>query len=131
MTEQRFVPKSPQNDVRPLLHDLVEKLLIGFDGDADERDGVYCATEALADVIDEYLSVNGIDVLRLQPGDVVHLRMGDPHVGWIPAPEVSEKLALAFRDALDQVGHDDVPVIYSHYGCRPEIIRREKEPSDG
>ena len=119
------------SNIKPLLHTLVESLLIGFDGDIGERDTVFRNAEALGAALDEFAPVDQIDLIRPIPGDVIHLRMGDPKLGWIPDPETSEALAQAFRQALDDAGHDKVSLVWSHYGCRATVVRSEKAPADG
>ena len=118
--------------LKAALHDLVEAILQATDPntlDADAAERVHAAAEQLGAQLQTLDVVHQLEVLQLQAGDVLVLKMGDPSIGWIPAPDDCTKIAGYYREALDGLGltDDKVKLVWSHYGCKPVVIRTAKQ----
>ena len=118
--------------IKTALHELVEAILqtTGKKSlDADLTKKVYALTEVIGAQLQAMEPLHQVEVLRLQAGDVLVLKMGDPAMGWIPTEADSVRIAQAYREALDNAGHTDdkVQLVWSHYGCQPVIVRSAKD----
>jgi len=68
--------------------------------------------------------VHDIQSLRVEAGDIVVVKLGDPAVGWIPGPDAFQATTEAFADALSKVGAEgDIDLIVCDYGHNIEVVK--------
>lgn len=63
-----------------------------------------------------------VQKLKLEPGEVLVLKLGDRKMGWIPAPDQEVHIGKIFNQALDSIGADN-PVVVYHYGLEISTIK--------
>jgi small ligand-binding sensory domain FIST len=67
--------------------------------------------------------VHQVEKLRLEPGDLLLVKMGDPQTGWIPAPENVERLQDLLTEAFDRAGVDaKVSAVLWNYAIETKVI---------
>lgn len=68
--------------------------------------------------------------LELREGDVLLVKLGDPAMGWIPAPEASTEVAELFRKAFEQAGVSNrVSVVLYNYALSAEVVSASDAPA--
>ena len=49
--------------------------------------------------------------LSVQPGDILHVKLGDPAISWVPGPETEAEMLRVFSEAVE----GRVPVVVTPY----------------
>lgn len=82
---------------------------------AQEQDKLSAARDVVAKAAVE------IAKIKLEPGDVLVLKLGDAACGWIPEVAAGERVAELFRTALKDVGVNN-PIVTWNYGLAIEKV---------